>query len=148
MYQTGLQWQVFPPGNPLNNMGLISIIMLGNYYCQICGNTHADWERMNELLFCRNCKSWKSTRRFNIPEPSKGVYVDSDSYFYYDVPTEVSDDALSIHDNNKNMMDWNNIGLTKESVKWINESLINKEQYVRFVIMEFYIGRDTFSDRW
>jgi len=120
--------------------------MLGHFYCQICGKTHADWERMDTLLFCRQCRDWRTVRRFDITEPSKGVFADSDSFFHYTLPDHIKDDVHTIHIENKNMLDWNNIGLKVETMNWINASIINKEQYVRFVIMEFHVGRDRFPE--
>lgn len=120
--------------------------MFGHYYCQICKTTHQEWERMNELLFCQRCKDWKSTRRFDVSEPSKGTFVNYDTTLYYDLPNEIKDDAHSVHKDGVNMMDWRNIGLKKETIKWINEAIINREHYIRFVIMEFYAGRDTFPE--
>jgi len=114
--------------------------MFGNYYCQHCGKTHADWIRLDAIALCNKCKYWKSIRPFNYTSDTE--FTDRDSYYYYNVPDWVKEDALAVNDYEKNMLDWENIGLSESTINWINESIINKEQYVRFAAMEFYIEKE------
>lgn len=113
--------------------------MLGHFYCQVCGKTHDGWKKLDTIMFCERCKEWRSIQFLHVPYPSNGEHIDFDATLYYDVPDWVKDDVMGIQ--NKNMIDWENTGLSKETIRWINESLLNTEQYIRLVLMEFYLNK-------
>lgn len=102
--------------------------------------THDDWVRLDTLLFCNICKHWLSVRSFKTNNSNFGVFPDRYTKFYYDLPENIKEEAWNVYTPEKNMLDWNNIGMSAEIVNLINSNILNKEQYIRFVVMEFYIN--------